>query len=113
MYVHPDPLEFLYSYPDIKNREVVGLIASSLAYGKVKQILKSVSSVLDIMKPSPYRFLMNSNYTSLYDAFEGFTIDLPAELSYRRCSGVGRTSLPNLVPSTRVLLITCRPMTRL
>lgn len=61
MYVHPDPLEFLYSYPDIKNREVVGLIASSLAYGKVKQILKSVSSVLDIMKPSPYRFLMNSN----------------------------------------------------
>jgi uncharacterized protein (TIGR02757 family) len=73
IYIHPDPLEFLYSYPDIKNREVVGLIASSLAYGKVKQILKSVSSVLDIMKPSPYRFLMNSNYTSLCNAFEGFT----------------------------------------
>jgi uncharacterized protein (TIGR02757 family) len=73
IYVHPDPLEFLYSYQDIKNREVVGLIASSLAYGKVKQILKSVSSVLDIMKPSPYRFLMNSNYTSLCNAFEGFT----------------------------------------
>jgi len=66
-------LEFLYSYPDIQNREVVGLIASSLAYGKVKQILKSVSSVLDIMNPSPYRFLMNSNYTSLCNAFEGFT----------------------------------------
>ncbi len=73
IYVHPDPLEFLYSYQDIKNREVVGLIASSLAYGKVKQILKSVSSVLDIMKPSPYRFLMNSNYTSLCNAFEDFT----------------------------------------
>ena len=71
-YVHPDPLEFLYSYPDIKNREIIGLIASSLAYGKVKQILKSVSSVLDIMKPSPYRFLMNSNYTSLCNVFEGF-----------------------------------------
>jgi len=72
-YVHPDPLEFLYLYPNIKNREVVGLIASSLAYGKVKQILKSVSSVLDIMKPSPYRFLMNSNYTSLCNVFEDFT----------------------------------------
>jgi uncharacterized protein (TIGR02757 family) len=72
-YVHPDPLEFLYSYPDIKNREIVGLIASSLAYGKVKQILKSVSLVLDVMKPSPYRFLMNSNYSALCNAFEGFT----------------------------------------
>ena len=71
-YVHPDPLEFLYSYPDIKNREVVGLIASSLAYGKVKQILKSVSSVLNIMKPSPHQFLMNANYSSLCNAFEGF-----------------------------------------
>jgi uncharacterized protein (TIGR02757 family) len=39
----------------------------------VKQILKSVSSVLDIMKPSPYRFLMNSNYTSLCNVFEDFT----------------------------------------
>lgn len=72
-YVHPDPLEFLFSYPDIRNREVVGLIASSLAYGKVKQILKSVSSVLEIMEPSPYRFLMNSSYPSLCNAFEGFT----------------------------------------
>jgi len=34
-WVHPDPLEFLYQYPDIKDREVVGLIASSLAYGRV------------------------------------------------------------------------------
>lgn len=71
-YVHPDPVEFLYAYPDIENREVVGLIASSLAYGKVKQIIKSVSSVLDIMNPSPYRFLMKSSYTSLCNSFDGF-----------------------------------------
>ncbi|MBW2598179.1 MAG: TIGR02757 family protein [Deltaproteobacteria bacterium] len=39
-YVHPDPLEFLYLYKEIRDREIVGLIASSLAYGRVKQILK-------------------------------------------------------------------------
>ena len=72
-YVHPGPIEFLYSYKDIKNCEIVALIASSLAYGKVKQILKSVSYVLDIMKPTPYLFLMYSTYMSMCKAFEGFT----------------------------------------
>jgi len=39
-YIHPDPLEFLYNYEGNQDREVVGLVASSLAYGKVTQILK-------------------------------------------------------------------------
>lgn len=37
-FVHPDPLEFLYSYKDIRDREIAGLIASALAYGRVAQI---------------------------------------------------------------------------
>jgi len=45
-FVHPDPLEFLYNYRDIRDREIAGFIASSLAYGRVAQILKSVSGVL-------------------------------------------------------------------
>ncbi|MGD9335046.1 MAG: TIGR02757 family protein [Desulfobacterales bacterium] len=72
-YVHPDPLEFLYLYKEIRDREIVGLIASSLAYGRVKQILKSVSFVLDMMKPSPYIFIKHSSYRSICKAFEGFT----------------------------------------
>ncbi|RZB34512.1 MAG: hypothetical protein SRB1_00280 [Desulfobacteraceae bacterium Eth-SRB1] len=72
-YVHPDPLEFLYSYKDIRDREIAGLIASSLAYGRVAQILKSVAYVLDIMNPSPYLFLKNSTYTSINRTFAGFT----------------------------------------
>jgi len=71
-YVHPDPLEFLYSYKKIKDREIAGLIASSLSYGRVAQILKSVSLVLDKMNPSPYLFLNNSTYESIYRAFVGF-----------------------------------------
>jgi len=65
-YVHPDPLEFLYLYKEIRDREIVGLIASSLAYGRVKQILKSVSFVLDV-------FIKNSSYRSFCKTFEGFT----------------------------------------
>jgi len=54
--VNPDPLVFLYDYPDPREREIVGLIASSLAYGRVKQILKDVSFLLDTMKPSLMNF---------------------------------------------------------
>ena len=71
-FVHPDPLEFLYTYEDIKDRELVALIASSLAYGRVMQILKSVSAVLDIMSPSPYNFIINISGKELLKKFKGF-----------------------------------------
>jgi len=71
-YVHPDPLEFLYSYQNIKDREIAGLIASSLAYGNVKQILKSVSKVLEVMQPSPSIFLKNSSYNILEKTYKNF-----------------------------------------
>lgn len=41
-----DPLSFIYHYNDKADREVVGLIASSLAYGRVAQIGASVAKVL-------------------------------------------------------------------
>ena len=71
-FVHPDPLEFLYDYKDIADREIAGLIASSLAYGRVAQILKSVSFVLKKMAPGPYIFIMESSPDSLYKQFKDF-----------------------------------------
>ncbi len=71
-YVHPDPLEFLYSYKNIKDREIVGLIASSLAYGNVKQILKSVSKALEPMFPYPSIFLKNASYDFLKKTYKNF-----------------------------------------
>lgn len=71
-FVHPDPLEFLFSYNDIRDREIVALIASSLAYGRVAQILKSVSTVLQVFTPSPFRFLMKSSFQALASTFQGF-----------------------------------------
>jgi len=71
-YVHPDPLEFLYLYKDLGDREIVALIASSLAYGNVKQILRSVSLVLEKMGPSPSAFLLNSPVNRLAEPFSDF-----------------------------------------
>jgi uncharacterized protein (TIGR02757 family) len=70
-FVHPDPLEFLYDYEDLRDREIVGLVASSLAYGNVRQILRSVRVVLDRMD-SPYLFLRNSSQDSLLKTFGNF-----------------------------------------
>jgi uncharacterized protein (TIGR02757 family) len=71
-FVHPDPLEFLYDYPDLQDREIVALIASSLAYGRVAQILKSTSCILERLGASPYSFLLNSTCKTLLSLFSDF-----------------------------------------
>lgn len=71
-YVHPDPLEFLYDFDDPLDVEVVGIIASSLAYGNVKQILRSVSVVLARMGPCPSAFLLNSPFDRVADSLSDF-----------------------------------------
>jgi uncharacterized protein (TIGR02757 family) len=71
-YIHPDPLEFLYRYDDIRDREIVALIASSLAYGRVLQIVKSVSAVLEIVGPRPFLFLHDATKKSLDTSFSHF-----------------------------------------
>lgn len=70
-YVHPDPLEFLYHYEDPDDREITALIASSLAYGNVKQILKSVKSVLDKMG-NPRKFVVDYTSQEMLNRFSGF-----------------------------------------
>ena len=48
-----DPVQFVHRYDDLRDREVVGLIASVLSYGNVKIILKSVERALTILGPRP------------------------------------------------------------
>ena len=71
-YVHPDPLEFLYGYGVPTDREVVALVASSLAYGRVKQILRSVSVVLDRLGPRPATYIMKARPSHLRRRLAGF-----------------------------------------
>jgi uncharacterized protein (TIGR02757 family) len=71
-YVHPDPLEFVYAAEGFIEREIIGLIASSLAYGRVSQINRSVYGVLEKMNFLPFQFIMNSSVESLLDTYPGF-----------------------------------------
>ena len=55
--ISPDPLQFVTPYNRVEDREIIGLIASALAYGRVTQILKSVRVIIDVMNPSPSDFI--------------------------------------------------------
>ncbi len=71
-FVDPDPLLFLYNYPDKKDREIAGLIAASFAYGRVLQIMKTVNSVLEKMRPSPYEYVLERSGQGMAGDFKGF-----------------------------------------
>jgi uncharacterized protein (TIGR02757 family) len=71
-FVHPDPVEFLYRYEDLLDREIAAFVGSALAYGRVAQILKSVSSVLERMTPSPSVFLKQSSLETIQKTFPDF-----------------------------------------
>ncbi len=90
--VHPDPLEFLYNYDDPLDREIAGLVASSLALGRVGQILRSVSLVLDRTGP-PRSFLLRTRPGAIESAFRDFR--------HRFISGEGLSSM--LIAAKRIL----------
>jgi uncharacterized protein (TIGR02757 family) len=71
-FVHPDPLQFLYDYPDVADREIVALVAGSLAYGRVGQILVSVRRVLEAMDCRPRRFVTDRSPSQMAKALAGF-----------------------------------------
>ncbi|MDD5064657.1 MAG: TIGR02757 family protein [Phycisphaerae bacterium] len=57
--IKPDPLQFVYHYSRPADMEIAGLLASSLAYGRVKQIEKSLNDLFGRMGASPYGFVMS------------------------------------------------------
>jgi uncharacterized protein (TIGR02757 family) len=71
-WVHPDPLEYLYGYADAADREIVALLASCLAYGRVTQILRSVENVLKRLGPNPAEFLRGASSKQLSILFADF-----------------------------------------
>lgn len=52
-FVDPDPLQFVRAQTTDEDREVVGLLASSLAYGNVTQIKRSIAAAVEVLGPSP------------------------------------------------------------
>ncbi|MCX5786615.1 MAG: TIGR02757 family protein [Elusimicrobia bacterium] len=71
-FIHPDPLEFVWQYKSPGDMETAGLIAACLAYGNVKQILKSVEKVLSPMGKSPALWLKSTPDAAIKKTFSGF-----------------------------------------
>jgi uncharacterized protein (TIGR02757 family) len=71
-FVDPDPLQFVRAQRRPEDREVVGLIASALAYGNVRQIKRSIAAVLDVLGPRPARALRSLPPRDAARALGGF-----------------------------------------
>jgi uncharacterized protein (TIGR02757 family) len=71
-FVSPDPLEKLYLYDAVEEREIVGLAVSSIAYGRVAQINRNADRLLSVMGPSPRSFLLETPSESFPRLMEGF-----------------------------------------
>ncbi len=70
-FIHPDPLEFLLNYPDPADREIAGIIAASLATGRVNMILRAVKELLDKL-PSPSENLKEMTDSEIVKLFSCF-----------------------------------------
>ena len=60
-FVPPDPLQFVYRYPDPRDAEIAGFLAAALAYGRVRQIERSLTELFDRMDGAPYEFTARLN----------------------------------------------------
>jgi len=54
--VPPDPLQFVYRYTERRDMEIAAFLASALAYGRVRQIERSLTQLFDRMDHAPYHF---------------------------------------------------------
>lgn len=74
--IKPDPLQFVYNYPDRSDMEIVAFLAAVLAYGKVRHIEKSLTNLLARVGDSPSEFVLNfdkKNRARLRDFRHRFT----------------------------------------
>lgn len=58
-FIKPDPLQFVYRYPRPADMEIAAFLASTLAYGRVRQIEKSLDNLFGRMGESPAGFVKN------------------------------------------------------
>lgn len=71
-FIASDPVEFVHRYADPLDRELVALIASSLAFGNVKQIRASVERALGILGDRPADRVAAASPSDLELDFRGF-----------------------------------------
>jgi uncharacterized protein (TIGR02757 family) len=71
-FIDQDPLVKVRLYPELADREIVGLLAAGLAYGRVASILNSIDNLLARMGPSPSSFVHELTPRRARAALAGF-----------------------------------------
>src|SRR6478672_2968340 len=66
-----DPIQIVRRYQRADDREVVGFVAASLAFGRVASVLQSIERVLAIMGPCPAAYVRRFDPARAAPAFEG------------------------------------------
>jgi uncharacterized protein (TIGR02757 family) len=57
-FIEFDPIKYVYMFDSKKEQELVGLISSSFAFGRVKQIFKAMDKFLDICDHKPLEYTL-------------------------------------------------------
>ena len=70
--IHTDPVVHLHGYIDPADREVVGFVTAALAYGRVAQIIRSVTVALSKLGPSPAETVTSASAGELEECFRDF-----------------------------------------
>jgi uncharacterized protein (TIGR02757 family) len=70
-FIYSDPIQFPKRFSDKRDIEISALISSSLAYGNVKQIIKSLNYIFSIMN-SPLNYIKNSTNSRIIKDFKNF-----------------------------------------
>jgi uncharacterized protein (TIGR02757 family) len=68
-----DPVDFVHRYTSIEDREIVGLLASSLAFGNAVAARQSIARVLDVLGDAPASLARESSVRTLEHMLSGFT----------------------------------------
>jgi uncharacterized protein (TIGR02757 family) len=67
-----DPVDFVHRYRDPRDKEVVGLVASFLAFGNVVAARKSIERVLEALGSEPSTTVVESDRGALHRRLRGF-----------------------------------------
>jgi len=78
-FVQRDPLIVLYDYPQVPDREIVGLLAALLAYGNVTAILGGIDEMLTRLDRRPHQVITTETEAKLRRRLRGFRYRVTSE----------------------------------
>ena len=58
-YIKYDPIEYVYRFECVVEKELVGLISSSISFGRVTQIFRAMDHFLEIVNNEPLEYVLN------------------------------------------------------